>query len=160
MGRPSVRTWITTAAWSVPFVLGAVLMVVGGYYYWAGYNVCPGPDSTGNGLCAIGALMGMAILGCGGFVILLALVGLAIVAIAVQETTVDDVAAYAQRYDLAYPIAFDASADIFDLYRVFALPTQVVIGPDGRVTNVVNGPLTVESATKLLGLPPVGPGPS
>ncbi len=86
--------------------------------------------------------------------------GLAIVAIAVQETTVDDVAAYAQRYDLAYPIAFDASADIFDLYRVFALPTQVVIGPDGRVTNVVNGPLTVESATKLLGLPPVGPGPS
>ena len=80
--------------------------------------------------------------------------GLAIVAIAVQETTVDDVAAYADRYGLAYPIAFDASADIFDLYRVYALPTQVFIGPDGRITDVVNGPLTVEGATELLGLPP------
>jgi peroxiredoxin len=82
--------------------------------------------------------------------------GLVIVAIAVQETTVDDVAAYAERYGLGYPIAFDASADIFDLYRVYALPTQVFIGPDGRITDVVNGPLTVDSATKLLGLPPVG----
>ena len=81
--------------------------------------------------------------------------GLAIVAIAVQETTVDDVAAYAQRYGLAYPIAFDASANIFDLYKVYALPTQFIIGPDGRVREVVNGPLTVDSATKLLGLPPV-----
>jgi thiol-disulfide isomerase/thioredoxin len=81
--------------------------------------------------------------------------GLVVVAIAVQETTVDDVAAYAERYGLAYPIAFDASADIFDLYRVYALPTQVFIGPDGRITDVVNGPLTVDSATKLLGLPPV-----
>ena len=68
--------------------------------------------------------------------------GLVIVGIAVQETTVDDVRAYAQRYELTYPIAFDASADIFDLYRVFALPTQFFIGPDGRILDVVNGPLS------------------
>ena len=87
--------------------------------------------------------------------------GLVIVAIAVQETTVDDVAAYADRYGLAYPIAFDASANVFDLYRVYALPTQVFIGPDGRITDVVNGPLTVDAATKLLGLPaPGSPAPS
>ncbi len=86
--------------------------------------------------------------------------GVAIVAIAVQETTVDDVAAYAERYGLDYPIAFDASADIFDLYRVYALPTQVFIGPDGRITDVINGPLTVDAATKLLGLPPATPAPS
>ena len=53
--------------------------------------------------------------------------------IAVQETTVDDVRAYAERYGLGYPIAFDASADIFHRYRVFALPTQFFIGPDGRI---------------------------
>ena len=47
---------------------------------------------------------------------------LAIVGIAVQETTPDDVSAYAERYELPYTIAFDASADVFDLYRVFALP--------------------------------------
>ena len=57
--------------------------------------------------------------------------GLAIVGIAVQETTPDDVQAYADRYELGYDIAFDASADIFNLYKVFALPTQFFIGPDG-----------------------------
>ena len=47
---------------------------------------------------------------------------------------------------LGYPIAFDASADIFDLYRVYALPTQFLIGPDGKVRQVVNGPMTSEAA--------------
>ena len=68
--------------------------------------------------------------------------GLEIVGIAVQETTVDDVKAYAERYGLSYPIAFDGSADIFHRYRVFALPTQVFIGPDGRILDVVNGPMS------------------
>ena len=72
--------------------------------------------------------------------------GLAIVGIAVQETTPDDVKAYADRYQLGYDIAFDASADIFNLYKVFALPTQFFIDPDGRVLEVVNGPLTDEGA--------------
>ena len=89
--------------------------------------------------------------------------GLAIVGVAVQETTVDNVREYADRYGLGYPIAFDASADIFDLYRVYALPTQVLIGPDGRVLGVVNGPLDRESASRWLQgwLPqPSEPGPS
>ena len=91
---------------------------------------------------------------------------LAIVGIAVQETTVDNVGQYADRYGLEYPIAFDASADIFDLYRVYALPTQFFIGPDGRIINVVNGPLNEASARALLdsSLPstpvPSDPGPS
>ncbi len=71
--------------------------------------------------------------------------GLEIVGIAVQETTVDDVRAYAERYLIDYTIAFDASADIFHRYRVFALPTQVFIGPDGRILRVVNGPLDRET---------------
>jgi thiol-disulfide isomerase/thioredoxin len=76
--------------------------------------------------------------------------GLEIVGVAVQETTPDDVRAYAERYGVGYPIAFDASADIFDLYRVFALPTQVLIGPDGVVRQVVNGPVTEESAGRWI----------
>jgi thiol-disulfide isomerase/thioredoxin len=89
--------------------------------------------------------------------------GLAIVGIAVQETTVDDVRAYAERYELGYRIAFDASADIFHRYRVFALPTQVFIGPDGRILGVINGPLDDATAAPLLDgwLPPASsPGPS
>jgi peroxiredoxin len=72
--------------------------------------------------------------------------GLEIVGIAVQETTVDDVRAYTERYGIDYTIAFDASADIFHLYRVFALPTQVLIGPDGRILEVVNGPMSDANA--------------
>ncbi|HEX5826078.1 MAG TPA: TlpA disulfide reductase family protein [Candidatus Limnocylindrales bacterium] len=68
--------------------------------------------------------------------------GLEIVGVAVQETTVDNVRDYAERYELGYRIAFDTSADIFRLYRVFALPTQFFIAPDGRILEVVNGPLS------------------
>ncbi len=72
--------------------------------------------------------------------------GLAIVGIAVQETTPDDVRAYAERYQLGYRIAFDASADIFHLYRVYALPTQFFIDPKGRVLEVITGPMSDASA--------------
>jgi thiol-disulfide isomerase/thioredoxin len=76
--------------------------------------------------------------------------GLSIVAIAVQETTVDDVQAYADRYELDYTIAFDASGDVFRRYRVFALPTQFFIGPDGRILQVVNGPLFEDAARQRI----------
>ena len=72
--------------------------------------------------------------------------GLAIIGVAVQETTVDNVRDYAARYELRYPIAFDASADIFHRYRVFALPTQFFVGADGRIQEVVNGPLSAADA--------------
>lgn len=72
--------------------------------------------------------------------------GLAIVGIAVQETTVDNVRDYAERYGLGYRIAFDTKADIFRLYRVYALPTQFFIGADGTILDVVNGPLSTLDA--------------
>ncbi len=72
--------------------------------------------------------------------------GLEIVGVAVQETTVDNVKEYAERYELGYRIAFDTSADIFRLYTVFALPTQFFIGPDGTILDVVNGPLSHQDA--------------
>jgi peroxiredoxin len=72
--------------------------------------------------------------------------GLAIVGIAVQETTPDDVRAYADRYQLGYRIAFDASADFFHLYRVYALPTQFFIDPNGRILEVITGPMSDTSA--------------
>jgi peroxiredoxin len=73
--------------------------------------------------------------------------GLAIVGVAVQETTVDNVREYADRYELRYPIAFDTSADIFHLYKVFALPTQFFIAPDGKILDVVNGPMSEADAS-------------
>lgn len=62
--------------------------------------------------------------------------GLVVVGIAVQETSPDDIRAYADRYDLGYTIGFDASGHIYRAYRVFGLPTQFFIRPDGTIASV------------------------
>jgi peroxiredoxin len=72
--------------------------------------------------------------------------GLELIGVSVQETNPADVAAYATKYGLGYTIAADLSADVFHLYRVYALPTQVFVGPDGRISSVVQGPLTAQAA--------------
>ena len=88
--------------------------------------------------------------------------GLEVVGVAVQETTPDDVRAYAARYGLGYRIAFDGTADVFNRYHVFALPTQVLIGRDGRVLQVINGPVTETTMRLWLQnwLPAQDPGPT
>jgi peroxiredoxin len=72
--------------------------------------------------------------------------GLELVAVSVQESSATDVAAYAERYGLTHPIGNDASGDIFHLYRVFALPTQFFVGPDGVIRSIVQGPLDAAGA--------------
>jgi len=72
--------------------------------------------------------------------------GLVVVAIAVQETEPADIRAYAERYDLDYTIGFDASGHIFRRYRVFGLPTQFFIRPDGVIASVGK---TVDEASAI-----------
>jgi peroxiredoxin len=62
--------------------------------------------------------------------------GLVIVGIAVQETSPTDIRAYADRYQLPYTIGFDASGHVYRQYRVFGLPTQFFIRPDGTIASV------------------------
>ena len=73
--------------------------------------------------------------------------GLAIVAVDVQETA-DVARAYAERYELEYTIGADVSGHVFRAYRVFALPTQFFIDPDGVIRYVVQGPLSQEAAAE------------
>ena len=73
--------------------------------------------------------------------------GLAVIGISVQETSLDDVRAYATRYQLGYTIGTDLSGYIFRLYRPPGLPTQVFVGPDGAIRSVVLAPLTESDAT-------------
>jgi peroxiredoxin len=75
--------------------------------------------------------------------------GLVIVAVNVQETA-DVARAYAERYELRYTIGADVSGHVFHAYRVFALPTQFFIDPDGVIRYVVQGPLTQESAAERI----------
>ncbi|HEY6057525.1 MAG TPA: TlpA disulfide reductase family protein [Candidatus Limnocylindrales bacterium] len=72
--------------------------------------------------------------------------GLEIVGISVQESSVEDVAAYVARYGIRYRVGFDASGDVFRAYRVYALPTQFFLDARGIIRAVVQGPLDSASA--------------
>ena len=89
--------------------------------------------------------------------------GLELIGVSVQETNPADVAAYATKYGLGYTVAADLSADVFHLYRVYALPTQVFVGPDGVIRGIVQGPLTAEAAAArieaILPAPDADPAP-
>jgi peroxiredoxin len=76
--------------------------------------------------------------------------GLEVVAVSVQETTADDVRAYAERYQLPYTIGFDGSGHAFRQYRVYALPTQFFLDPDGVIRSIVQGPLSEEGASQRI----------
>jgi thiol-disulfide isomerase/thioredoxin len=75
--------------------------------------------------------------------------GLVLVGVQVQQT-VQDGRRYADTYGLGYLIGADVSAAVFRTYRVYALPTQFFIDPDGIIRAVINGPLDLASATRLV----------
>jgi thiol-disulfide isomerase/thioredoxin len=87
--------------------------------------------------------------------------GLSLIGIQVQQT-VEAGRAYADTYGLEYTIGEDVSAIVFRTYRVFALPTQFFIDPEGRLRAIVNGPLDESRARALIEsiLPPAAPGAS
>ena len=83
--------------------------------------------------------------------------GLALVAISVQESTVDDVRVYAANYGLDYTIAADLAGDVFRRYRIYGLPTQVFLDASGIIRSIVQGPVDAAMADAnlaLIGLPP------
>jgi thiol-disulfide isomerase/thioredoxin len=86
--------------------------------------------------------------------------GLVVVAIAVQETSPADIRAYAERYDLDYTIGFDASGHIFRRYRVFGLPTQVFIRPDGVIDAIGKTVDEAAAVTRIEAILPVASGQS
>jgi thiol-disulfide isomerase/thioredoxin len=77
---------------------------------------------------------------------------LEVIGISVQESTEDDVRAYAAKYGLRHTIAADLAGDVFRRYRVFGLPTQYFLDGDGVIRSVVQGPVTRASAASNLAL--------
>ena len=83
--------------------------------------------------------------------------GVAVVAVSVQETSVDDVKNYVNTYGLEYTVGFDATSAVFHTYHAFGLPTQVFIDDNGVIQKVIYGPVTRDEAAGyiegLLGKP-------
>lgn len=51
---------------------------------------------------------------------------------------------FVRKYGLAFPVMYDRTGDIFDLYHGAAYPTNVLIDTQGKIVEVIIGALTAE----------------
>jgi len=76
--------------------------------------------------------------------------GLTIVAVSVQETSVEDVRAYAETYGLDYTIGFDGRSEVFKAWLGFGLPTHYFLDADGLIQVRHYGPLSMAQAATII----------
>jgi peroxiredoxin len=67
--------------------------------------------------------------------------GLVVVGISVQESSADNVRAYAQKYQLGYTIAADVTGAVYAAYRLNGIPSSFFIGPEGAIRSIVRAPM-------------------
>jgi peroxiredoxin len=72
--------------------------------------------------------------------------GLVVVGISVQESSVDNVRAYAQKYQLGYTIAADVTGAVYGAYRLNGIPSSFFIGPEGAIRSIVRAPMNEAQA--------------
>jgi peroxiredoxin len=75
--------------------------------------------------------------------------GLVVLGVFINEPA-GDVAGYAERAGLTFPIAVDPNADIAAAYRSMGIPTHFFIGPDGRVREVRIGALARDDMARAV----------
>lgn len=56
-----------------------------------------------------------------------------------NEQDIENIKSAIQRYDITHPVAVDRGHQIWQLYTVKAWPSFVVIGPDGRIVDMMSG---------------------
>ena len=75
--------------------------------------------------------------------------GLVVWAVNVAETR-EQADAYAHELGLSFPLLLDADSKVMHQYRVFGLPTTVVVGRDGVIRVVTVGEMSTGSLGALL----------
>ncbi len=68
----------------------------------------------------------------------------------VSPETEADVAAFAQRFSVAYPVAFDPTLGVAKTYLQGGYPTLVLIGADGRIQSINSGEIPEASLAGAL----------
>ncbi|RKQ37700.1 thiol-disulfide oxidoreductase ResA [Oceanobacillus halophilus] len=69
--------------------------------------------------------------------------GIEIVAVSLDNTEIV-IDRFIDKYDLTFPVPHDKTEEVMDLYKVGPLPSTFFINPDGEITEVVNGALTLD----------------
>lgn len=75
--------------------------------------------------------------------------GLVVLGVFINEPAAD-VASYAQKVGLTFPITVDENADIAAAYRSMGIPTHFFIGADGAVREVRIGSLSRDDMTRAV----------
>ena len=75
--------------------------------------------------------------------------GLVVLGVFINEPAAD-VAGYAQRAGLSFPIAVDPNADVAAAYRSMGIPTHFFIGADGRIREVRIGALSKDDMARAV----------
>ncbi len=75
--------------------------------------------------------------------------GLVVLGVFINEPATD-VAGYAKRAGLTFPIAVDPNADIAAAYRSMGIPTHVFIGSDGKVREIRIGALSKDDMARAV----------
>ena len=75
--------------------------------------------------------------------------GLVVLGVFINEQAAD-VAAYAARAGLTFPIAVDPNADVAAAYRSMGIPTHFFIGADGKVREVRIGALSRDDMARAV----------
>ena len=75
--------------------------------------------------------------------------GLNVLAVFINENA-SDVASYAARAGLTFPIAVDTNADIAAAYRSMGIPTHFFIGSDGKIREVRIGALSRDDMARAV----------
>jgi peroxiredoxin len=75
--------------------------------------------------------------------------GLVVLGVFINESA-GEVAGYADRAGLSFPIAVDPNADIAAAYRSMGIPTHFFIGPDGKIREVRIGALAKDDMARAV----------
>jgi peroxiredoxin len=75
--------------------------------------------------------------------------GLVVLGVFINEPAAD-VAGYAQRAGLTFPIAVDPNADVAAAYRSMGIPTHFFIGADGRIREARIGALSKDDMARAV----------
>lgn len=51
---------------------------------------------------------------------------------------------FIDKYDLTFPISHDKNSEVMEKYKVGPIPSTFFIDPEGKIVEVVSGPLTLE----------------
>jgi peroxiredoxin len=66
-----------------------------------------------------------------------------------SEQSPESVPQFLKDYNISYPVLMDKKGEIGDRYRITAIPTSYILDSNGKITEIITGPLTYQAMETL-----------